>query len=125
MNEFIITCKVQSEDEWTLDKKANMIEDMKSRLQGYHTKGIEGVAIAVTSDDFKNGLRTLIEEAINRTSAENKSNTPDFILAQYLIDCLTAFDKTTKARDKWYGVHLEPCNKYFEDGRLSDNSGSG
>ena len=121
MNEFIITCKVQSEDEWTIDKKSNMIDDMKSRLQGYHTKGIEGIKIAITSDDFKNDLRTFIEEAINRTSAENKSNTPDFVLAQYLIDCLTAYDKATNVRDKWYGVHLEPCNKYFEDGRLSDN----
>lgn len=48
-------------------------------------------------------LRRKIEQAINSTSSENGSNTPDFILAEYLTDCLTAFDKATIAREKWYG----------------------
>ncbi len=56
-------------------------------------------------------LRKLIETELNRRSAENESNTPDFILAEYLMDCLSAFDKATKRRDKWYGVHLEPGNE--------------
>lgn len=34
-------------------------------------------------------LRKEIEIAINRCSAENGSNTPDFILAQFLVECLT------------------------------------
>ena len=53
-------------------------------------------------------LRNKIEKAINECNAENASNTPDFLLAEFLLDCLTAFDKTTRARDKWYGVHLKP-----------------
>ena len=61
-----------------------------------------------------NELREKIETAINQECAENESNTPDFILADYLISCLEAFDIATKRRDKWYGVHLEPINKYFE-----------
>lgn len=48
-------------------------------------------------------LREKIEQAINSVSAENGSNTPDFILSAYLIDCLTAFDKAVNAREKWYG----------------------
>ncbi len=48
-------------------------------------------------------LREEIESAINRTSSENGSNTPDFILAEYLTDCLAAFDKAVVAREKWYG----------------------
>ena len=51
--------------------------------------------------------------AINKVSAENMSNTPDFILAEYLVQCLGAFDLSVMTRDKWYGVHLEPTNKYF------------
>lgn len=47
-------------------------------------------------------LRTEIEQAINRCNAEATSNTPDFILAQYLMDCLAAFDKAVSARDDWY-----------------------
>lgn len=48
-------------------------------------------------------LQKDIEEAINRASAENESNTPDWILAQYLIDCLATFDKAVNARDSFYG----------------------
>ena len=47
-------------------------------------------------------LRLEIEEAINRHSAENGSDTPDFILAEFLIDCLLAFDRATRARTDWY-----------------------
>lgn len=51
-------------------------------------------------------LRDEIETAINRNSAENGSNTPDFILAEYLTDCLSAFDKASTARERWYGKAL-------------------
>jgi hypothetical protein len=47
---------------------------------------------------FKEELRSLI----NRTCQENKSNTPDFILAKYLLDCLKAFNKASNARKNWY-----------------------
>ena len=53
-----------------------------------------------------NTLRDEIETAINRNSAENGSNTPDFILAEYLTDCLAAFDKASRAREKWFGKEL-------------------
>ena len=39
---------------------------------------------------------------INKHSMEIGSHTPDFILAEYLTDCLDAFDKTDTARRKWY-----------------------
>ena len=45
-------------------------------------------------------------ETINRNSAENGSNTPDFILAEYLTDCLTAFDRAVTLRCRWYGHPL-------------------
>jgi hypothetical protein len=54
------------------------------------------------------GLKSDIEGILNKHCAENESNTADFILAEYLITCLGAFNKATLARDKWYGVHLEP-----------------
>jgi hypothetical protein len=53
-------------------------------------------------------LRAEIERAINYASAENGSNTPDFILAQYLTDCLAAFDRAVQARAKWYGRMDQP-----------------
>ena len=44
-----------------------------------------------------------LRELINRYCLENESDTPDFILAEYMIDCLDAFTDATRARDKWYG----------------------
>jgi hypothetical protein len=48
-------------------------------------------------------LRQEIETALNKASAENNSNTPDFVLAEYLLDSLAAFDKATNRREEWYG----------------------
>ena len=47
-------------------------------------------------------LRTEIEQAINKNSCENGSDTPDFILAEYLTDCLKTFDKAVVRREEWY-----------------------
>jgi hypothetical protein len=52
-------------------------------------------------------LEQEIEQAINRHSAENYSNTPDFILAQYLMACLAAFNAAVQRREKWWG-HVPP-----------------
>jgi hypothetical protein len=53
-------------------------------------------------------LRQKLEDAINSVSAENGSNTPDYILADYLMSCLAAYDCATVRRDEWYGVTLRP-----------------
>lgn len=47
-----------------------------------------------------------LEQLINRHSLENGSNTPDWILAEYLVTCLKAFNETSRAREKWYGKSL-------------------
>lgn len=52
---------------------------------------------------FRENIERDIADTINRWSAENGSNTPDFILATFLVDSLAAFDKATIARDKWQG----------------------
>lgn len=48
--------------------------------------------------DFKREL----EHLINKNSMEANSDTPDFILAEYLTNCLIAFDHATSRRDRWY-----------------------
>jgi len=40
---------------------------------------------------------------INCASQESKSDTPDFILAKYLVGCLDVYNKAVKRRDRWYG----------------------
>lgn len=44
--------------------------------------------------------------AINKVSAENESNTPDFILANYLVMCLEIFDHITNMRNDWYNPNI-------------------
>lgn len=39
-----------------------------------------------------------LEILINKHSLENDSNTPDFLLAEYLCSCLDAFNLATKKR---------------------------
>ena len=51
-------------------------------------------------------LANEIRAAINRYSRENASNTPDFILAEYLMACLVAFESASMRREDWYGWHL-------------------
>lgn len=48
-------------------------------------------------------LLSQLTTAINSVSAENGSDTPDFILAHYLLGCLRAFDAAVTDRDRWYG----------------------
>jgi hypothetical protein len=49
-----------------------------------------------------------LERLINRHSAEGSSNTPDFILAKYLSDCLQAFSRAVIHRERWYGFEMRP-----------------
>lgn len=48
-------------------------------------------------------FRKELEALINRHSMENGSNTPDFMLADYLDSCLETFDRILRAREKWHG----------------------
>ncbi len=47
-----------------------------------------------------------IAAVLNRHSAENASNTPDFILAQFLMGSLNAFEVASVHREQWYGKRL-------------------
>lgn len=46
-----------------------------------------------------------LEHLINRFSKENGSNTPDFLLAEYLIGCLLLWNAMVTKREEWYGRH--------------------
>ena len=53
-----------------------------------------------TNNPSDSGFREELETLINRYSRENKSNTPDFVLADYLVNCLNAYDRAVEWRDK-------------------------
>lgn len=54
---------------------------------------------------FQEDLRALI----NRYSKENESNTPDFVLAEFLLQVLEAFNRATNTRTTWF--RPEGCEK--------------
>jgi hypothetical protein len=54
--------------------------------------------------EFEKELQSLI----NRFSRENASNTPDWILAQYLEAILLSFEIAIQQRESWYGRDPRP-----------------
>lgn len=65
-------------------------------------KNNETPDVVVESRHVGPTFRGEIEHLINRHSRENGSDTPDFILAEYLTDCLDAYDKALQRREAWY-----------------------
>ena len=55
------------------------------------------------SSAFQDEIRNLI----NKYSKENGSDTPDFILAEYLVRCLDVFDWAVRHRTGWYRPETE------------------
>ena len=56
----------------------------------------------------RSDFRVELESVINKCSMEDGSNTPDSILAMYLVQSLQAFGTAVRNRDHWYGVNLSP-----------------
>jgi len=48
-----------------------------------------------------------LSDLLNKESMENGSDTPDFILARYLVSCLKAFNRAVTDRAKWYALKEE------------------
>ena len=55
------------------------------------------------SPSLCDAFRRELTAVLNKYSLENGSNTPDYMLADYLIECLRALDTTLRARARWYG----------------------
>ena len=59
-------------------------------------------------------FRESLTQLINQYSKENSSNTPDYLLANFLIGCMDTFDLTVSRRDEWFGRE----NKISTTGKL-------
>lgn len=55
----------------------------------------------------ENKFKKELESLINRYSIENDSDTPDFILANYLTMCLENYNTTIQSRETWYGRDID------------------
>lgn len=57
-------------------------------------------------------------ELINKHSLENRSNTPDYILADYLGDCLAGYERAVQRRGAMQAVSAK-----YDDARGSKSTG--
>jgi len=60
-------------------------------------------------------FETELCQLLNRYSGENDSNTPDFILCQYIITSLAAFNTAVQQRETWYGRDARPSAQLNEE----------
>jgi len=51
-----------------------------------------------------NSLEKDLSTILNCHSEENKSNTPDFILANFILESLKNFHDMIRVRDRWKGI---------------------
>ena len=60
-----------------------------------------------------------LSEVINKYNMERLygANVPDFILADVALNAIESYCDHFQATKTWYGVHLEPTLKYFEEGK--------
>ena len=60
-------------------------------------------------ENFEDELRKLI----NKFNMESDSNTPDYILSQYMFSCLISFNTATQQRETWHGRNAAPSNTRY------------
>lgn len=49
-----------------------------------------------------------IAAIINMEGRESNSNTPDFLLAEFMVSCLVSAEHLINAREAWYGYYNKP-----------------
>jgi hypothetical protein len=52
-----------------------------------------------------------LESLINKYGIERGSDTPDFLIAEYMSNCLIAYQQVVTKRDKWFGVDMWAVDK--------------
>lgn len=60
----------------------------------------------------KTELEEKLSSLLNSESRENDSNTPDYILAEFMMSCLDAFELASNRREVWFGVTLDILNDW-------------
>lgn len=88
------------------DELVGMMETraLADRVVALHNREVDGGGEVSPMLPLEEDVRA----ALNRNSAENSSNTPDYLLAEFLVACLDAYNVTVRQRDAWYGIHPEP-----------------
>jgi len=77
---------------------------------------VSGQVYDIHDQDFRMiNFRTELQELLNKYGKENVSDTPDYILAGYIVGCLDVFNKAVKTRDNWHSCDENPPEEAHED----------
>ena len=112
--------KVRKEIKPTKSDYAKFRKELKILIENH-----QDIPYQQDSTIARSRFRYELKHLINCHSMENGSNTPDLILAKYLdecvsalfkesnrmdiylVKCLKAFNKASRAREKWFGKSLK------------------
>lgn len=78
--------------------KNNQLKNKKMK----NDNNIDGLQIYKAIEQPVSEFQKELSILINKYSRENMSDTPDFILAQYLEGCLTNYSIAVTKRDQWF-----------------------
>lgn len=99
------------------DPRNSDVPEMVSRCTQDLTRDAESndcsevdMPVVEDHDSKVSQFRKELEILLNHHSMENGCDTPDFILAEYLTNCLTNFDSAVERREKWYGRSEDPSS---------------
>jgi hypothetical protein len=85
----------------SLTSRTGGFQSEGSTLQAEHTVGGSD-SNTQSKEQEAPGFRKELTALVNRHSLENESDTPDFILADFLIRALQAFDQGVRSRTEWF-----------------------
>jgi hypothetical protein len=83
---------------------ADLDEQVRAMQGGWARLERQAAQSGRPTDDLRRDLAAVV----NRHSRENLSNTPDFLLAEFMLNALEAAELFTAERDRWYGIAPEP-----------------
>lgn len=96
-----------NDDQWYIDLLSGMANNVErqvnERISLANDIELDVPEEGINDNDNGGTFLKELEVLLNRYSIDNDLNTPDFILADYIMMCLTNFKITTIDRDTWFG----------------------
>ena len=90
-------------EKWIEQKKnEEMVNDVKEKLKKVIKNELDNV-----QKKNEESLRRELTKIMNTHGIDTEYRTPDYILAEYLIDCLKSYKKLDDANRTWHGLSIE------------------
>lgn len=95
------------DDQWYIDLLSGMANNVErqvnERISLATDVELDAPEECINDNDNEGTFRKELEVLLNRYSIDNDLNTPDFILADYIMMCLHNYKQINNERDVWFG----------------------